>query len=86
MAKWSDIKKSCPTFVHCTAAQGEEEVTASKYGTASTVSFIAGGALIATGTLLVLLNPKPKSSTNVRLRFGPSVSARGGALEANGTF
>jgi hypothetical protein len=60
LAKHSDLIGKCPTG-HCAASQqaslGSEVSAYDTLGTASTVGFVAGGALAATGVILVLTAP-----------------------------
>ena len=69
-SKWSDAKKGCSDYPYgCSANATDLRSSAHSAGTVSTVAFVAGGALLATGVVLYLTAPTKKQS--VALGFGP---------------
>ena len=69
-SKWSDAKKKCSDYPYgCSADATDLRSSAHSAGTVSTVAFVAGGALLATGVVLYLTAPTKKQS--VALGFGP---------------
>lgn len=74
---------NCPNPDHAASDHSSGETTA----TLSTVGFIAGGALVATGAVLYLTAPKSKeTSPATALALVPSVAPGGGALWLSGGF
>jgi hypothetical protein len=68
-SKWSDAKKECTDYPYdCGAAGTDLRSSARSAATVSTVAFIAGGALLATGVVLYFTAPKKQS---VALAIGP---------------
>jgi hypothetical protein len=75
--KWSEAKDACSDYPYgCGKAGTEARSSASTAGTTSTIAFIAGGALLATGVVLYLTAPAKKTSVAVAL--GPQAIAVGG--------
>jgi len=72
---WKDAKDSCKDFPHeCTDAEKQDSATTK--ATISTISFIAGGAALAVGT--VLWFTAGSGSTQAAIGVGPGmISARG---------
>jgi hypothetical protein len=69
-SNWSDAKKGCAAYPNaCTAAALDQRSNASSQATISTIAFIAGGALLATG--IILYFTAPKKSETVALGLGP---------------
>jgi hypothetical protein len=69
-SKWSDAKSKCSDYPYgCTPEAQDMQSSAKSAGTISTVGFIAGGALLATGLVLYFTAPKRES---VALGIGPS--------------
>jgi hypothetical protein len=70
-SKWSDAKAKCSDYPFNCGTEGTDlRSSAHSAGTVSTVAFIAGGALLATGVVLYLTAPKNRES--VALSVGPS--------------
>jgi hypothetical protein len=75
--KWADAKDACADYPYdCGETGAERRSSASSAGTASTVAFIAGGALLATG--IVLYATAPSKSTRAALILGPGSVGLGG--------
>jgi hypothetical protein len=69
-SKWSDAKGKCTDYPYgCATGAADLRSSAHSRATASTVAFVAGGALLATGLVLYLTAPAKKES--VALSFGP---------------
>jgi hypothetical protein len=69
-SKWSDAKGKCSDYPYgCGTDAADLRASAHSAGTVSTVAFVAGGALLATGVVLYLTAPVNKQS--VALGFGP---------------
>lgn len=69
-SKWSDAKSKCSDYPYgCSTDASDLRSSANSAGTLSTVAFVAGGALLATGVVLYLTAPTKKQS--VALGFGP---------------
>lgn len=69
-SKWSDAKGKCTDYPYGCGAEGADlRSSAHSQATLSTVAFVAGGALLATGVVLYLTAPSQKQS--VALGFGP---------------
>lgn len=69
-SKWSDAKEKCTDYPYGCGAEGTDlRSSASSAGAVSTIAFVAGGALIATGVVLYLTAPSKKES--VALSVGP---------------
>lgn len=70
-SKWSDAKGKCTDYPYgCSADAADLRSSARSRGTASTIAFVAGGALLATGLVLYLTEPKA-TKESVALGFGP---------------
>lgn len=70
-SKWSDAKAACTDYPYGCGAQGADlRSSANSAATVSTVAFVAGGALLATGVVLFLTAPSKKET--VALGIGPS--------------
>jgi len=76
-SKWSDAKGECSDYPYgCSAHAADLRSSAHSSGTLSTVAFVAGGALLATGIVLYAIAPTKNDS--VALRVGPgSASVQG---------
>jgi hypothetical protein len=69
-SKWSDAKGKCTDYPYGCGAEGADlRSSAHSQATVSTVAFVAGGALLATGVVLYFTAPSNKQS--VALGFGP---------------
>ena len=82
----SDSKTTCDANNVCDAAGKSLRDDARAFGNISTIAFIAGGALLATGISLVLLAPSKSSMTTARIEAVPSTLAGGGGLLLRGQF
>lgn len=72
-SKWSDAKSKCTDYPFNCGAEGTDlRSSAHSAATVSTVAFVAGGALLATGVVLYLTAPSNKQS--VALAVGPSAA------------
>ncbi len=68
--KWSDTKDACSDYPYGCGKTGTDlRSSAASAGTTSTIAFVAGGALLATGVVLYLTAPKNK--TSVAMALGP---------------
>ena len=68
-SKWSDAKGKCSDYPYGCGAEGQDlQSSARSQATISTVMFVAGGALLATGAVLYFTAPKQQ---NVALAIGP---------------
>lgn len=78
-SKWSDAKAKCTDYpFDCTTDGTNLRSSARSAGTVSTVAFVAGGALLATGVVLYLTASKSKES--VALGLGPSSASLSGTF------
>ncbi len=82
----SNAKSEC--LLNCSAntnpAARADMQTASTYATVSTAGFIAGGALLAGGVVMILVGgPKPSGSA---LLVHPAIAANGGGVAVTGGF
>jgi hypothetical protein len=69
-SKWSDAKAKCTDYPYGCGAEGADLRSSAHSGaTVSTVAFVAGGALLATGVVLYLTAPSKKET--VALSVGP---------------
>lgn len=69
-SKWSDAKAQCSDYPFACSPEGTSlRSSAESAATVSTVAFIAGGALLATGLVIYLTAPKQERA--VALGFGP---------------
>jgi hypothetical protein len=89
MSAASTQKSACPSATNCpnygqaSSAHSGGETDA----TLSTVSFIAGGALLASGVILFFTAPHPKEQApSVALAVTPGVAPGGGGLWVSGAF
>jgi hypothetical protein len=78
-------KKACPN-----PAQAQEDYSkATQNATASTVLFVVGGALVATGAVLWLTAPRPTDASPTgsgSLRLAPTIGTNAGGLVLVGGF
>ena len=61
----SDVREMCPTYPSCTGGSGramleDRNEAAITSGTASTVAFVSGGALLALGAVLFFTAPSAR--------------------------
>jgi hypothetical protein len=90
-SKWSASKSDCSapaTPVNCPRHQDAVNAhdAASTFGDISTVAFVAGGALLATGVVLELTAPRSSAATGVQLQLQPSVALGTVGFSMNGVF
>jgi hypothetical protein len=87
--KHGDVKDKCPTFPTCPESQRSAlenvSATAQQYGTLSTITFLAGGALVAGGALIYLTAPTIAPSGK-SARVTPFVGAGAGGLALSGAW
>lgn len=80
---WSDAKDACPTRTSCSDKAVELSTDARTEANVSTIAFVAGGAAILGGTILLLTAPHATE----RPRVGAMVDPRGVAfLSLSGSF
>jgi hypothetical protein len=79
MSSWSTAKNECSRYVDCSPQAMHDQTQASGLAKASTVAFIAGGALAAAGAVVVLTAPAGDTA-----RVGVSLSPS--AVMATGEF
>jgi hypothetical protein len=84
----SKEKSDCSASACSNRPQAVEDYdTAKKDATASTIAFVAGGALLATGVVLWFTAPRDRSPLDgARLHFAPVADARSGRLVVGGAF
>jgi hypothetical protein len=84
----SKEKTACSAAECSNRAQAVEDYdTAKKDATASTIAFVAGGVLLATGAVLWFTAPRDRGPLDgTRLHFTPVVDARSGRLVVGGAF
>lgn len=83
----SKLTTDCPSNVCATQASQDELASAKSKALISTIGLAAGGALAATGVVLILVSPsKKKDEAPKAARFIPSVGPQGGGLTLIGSF
>ncbi len=84
-SKWSTAKEAC-TAGKCGAGSDAQDAQqdASSTGTISTISFVVGGAALATGIVLLVLAPSASSKASTSARLG--VVPGPGSISAVGAF
>jgi hypothetical protein len=85
----SEADKECDAGgTRCTRAGVEKNQDAHSAATLSTVSFIAGGALLVGGAVLYFTSPKdtPKTALVRRVRVGAAPTPTGGAFMIGGAW
>lgn len=87
-SQWSSSKASCASSTAClNRVQAlEEHDSATSLATGSTVAFVAGGVLAATGLVVFFLAPKPGATTSASVTVVPSMAPGGGGMMAVGRF
>ncbi len=87
-SKASSAKRECVPASNCQAntnpSAGSDMASAGTLADVSTVTFIVGGALVATGVVLVLVG-RPKTSS-AALQLTPTVVAHGGGMGFSGAW
>lgn len=87
MGKNADSKKDCPEDGICRSrAALDANDAAHTFATISTVTFVAGGALLATGIVLVVTAPRGQPTTGLRVVPSMGVGAHAGGLMLQGAF
>jgi hypothetical protein len=79
-----DAKTDCPTDSTCNPQGFASTQSALHAATASTVAFVAGGALTAAGLVLYLTAPSESPRSSGRLGVSPIVGAGAGGLALHG--
>ncbi len=78
-SKWSDAKDKCSDYPYgCSAEALDLRSNARSSGTVSTVAFVAGGALLATGLVLYFTAPKQQE---MALGIGPGSAFLRGSFQ-----
>lgn len=87
-SRWKDAQDLCPNAGACkTESALSQKQSAEHWATASTVGFVAGGALLAGGAVLFFLrSPGSASSGAGRLQIAPTVGPQAAALTVSGAF
>jgi hypothetical protein len=81
------LTTDCPNNVCSTQASQDELASAKTKALISTIGLAAGGALAATGVVLILVSPSTKKEEAPKAaRFIPSVGPQGAGLTVLGTF
>jgi hypothetical protein len=86
MSKHSDAKAACTSYPdHCDSSGAADGPNASSrtWATVSTIGFVAGGAAVATGVVLLLTAPKSERPT---ARIQPVLLARGAGVGVGGAW
>jgi hypothetical protein len=78
-SSWGQANSECPSHMGCSAQATNNRSDSLTFGTVSTVGFIAGGALLATGLTIYLTAPRDRA-TNVGVQLSP------GGLGVSGRF
>ena len=86
IAKNSSSKDTCDANNVCDAGGKSLRDDARTFGDVSTVAFIAGGALLATGAILLLTAPKASAEKTGRLEATPMIGASGGGVLLRGQW
>ncbi len=84
---WTNAKNEC-SVMSCTdraKALSDHDLTVND-GTASTIAFIAGGALVATGIVLVLVGGGHANASSGGLVVAPTVGMGFGGVGVSGGF
>lgn len=80
-------KVNCPSTTNCPKREEAlaNHATAEQMGTASTIAFVGGGALLVTGAILFFTAPtSPKKAENIRVM--PALSAQSSGVVLFGRF
>jgi hypothetical protein len=80
----NDAKMHCPTDSTCDAQGLASTTSALHAATASTIAFVAGGALTAAGLVLYLTAPSDASPPAAHLGVSPVVGTRAGGIALHG--
>jgi hypothetical protein len=80
----NNAKHNCPTETSCNPQGFAATTSALHAATASTIAFVAGGALIGVGLVLYLTAPADSPRSSGRLGLSPIVGANAGGLALHG--
>jgi hypothetical protein len=80
----NDAKSDCPTDSTCTPLGVTSTTSARHAATASTIAFVAGGALTATGLVLYLTAPSTSPRSVDRLGLSPIIGNATGGVALHG--
>jgi hypothetical protein len=80
----NDAKTHCPTDSTCNSQGIASTTSALHAATASTVAFIAGGAMAAVGLVVYLTSPSDAARSSGRLGLSPIVGAATGGVALHG--
>ena len=80
----NDAKAHCPTDSTCTPEGVASTTSALHAATASTVAFIAGGALAAVGLVVYLTSPSDAPRSSGRIGLSPMVGTATGGVALHG--
>jgi hypothetical protein len=72
-SKWTTAKATCGAGCPPNDPAQNEKSDAQSAATVSTIGFVAGGALVATGLLLFVTAPQSSTTQTARVRVSPSV-------------
>ena len=92
IGKNNDSKALCANEGACGSQDAVDKASSAKtFGTISTIAFIAGGAAIAGGAILIFTAPKDKTSTSAAkndrgIRLVPATDGRSANLTVMGVF
>ncbi|MFT3772812.1 MAG: hypothetical protein QM820_46080 [Minicystis sp.] len=81
-SSWSDADAACPSHRGCTPAAHDRSVRALTLATGSTITFVAGGAGVATALVLWIASPKSPPPVGLAPLAGPGIAG----LVATGRF
>lgn len=87
-SRWKDAQDLCPNAGACkTESALSQKQSAERWATASTVGFVAGGALLAGGAVLFFLRSPGSTSSGVgRLQIAPTAGPHAAAITVSGAF
>jgi hypothetical protein len=80
----NDAKSDCPTDSTCSPSGVASTTSAQHAATASTIAFVAGGALTAAGLVLYLTAPSASPRSVDSLALSPIIGAAAGGLALHG--
>jgi hypothetical protein len=84
----SSSQRECVSTQNCSnrSQAVSEHNSAATQATISTIAFIAGGALVATGAVLFFTAPRERKDAGVVLRIAPTVGPGGAGMMLQGNF
>lgn len=93
MTAWNRAKSECPTTANCTQSQHSKAVadrsTTVTYGTVADIGFIAGGVLLAAGTVLFFTGPSAGDARRdhaLQWQIAPSLGPASAGIDLRGQF